>query len=255
MGALVRRLTASEKADRWLRWCMSRYVELRGNVFSLDGCTFTVDSPAIARELKSQFVADRYERPEREALKRYLDPALPVIELGGSIGVVACLTNKRLTHPKAHVVVEANPDLIPLLHQNRDRNRCSFTVIHRALAYGSAEILFYRNAYFYAGNTFNAWNESPAESIHVPTITVREIADRFDFDRCTLICDIEGGEFHLLEHEADILSKRVVTFMVEIHEPAAPALSKTFFPRLERLGFTVVQAAEQTYVLQNSRLT
>lgn len=230
---------------------MSRYVELRGNLFSLDGCQFTVDSPAIARELKSQFLAGRYERPEREALKRFLDPRLPVIELGGAIGVVACLTNKKLTNPQAHVVVEANPDLIPLLRQNRDRNRCSFTIIHGAIAYGSADVVFYRNAHFHAGNTFNAWNESPDASLHVPIISLREIVDRFGFDRCILICDIEGGEFHLLEHEADTLSRRVVTFMVEVHEQVAPDLAKSFFPRLERIGFTLVHEAERTYVLQN----
>ncbi len=85
--------------DSRLRWCRSRYVEIRGNRFTLDGCQFSVDSPAIRTEAKSQIVDDRYERPEREMVKEFLDPALPVVELGGAIGVVACLTNKKLANP------------------------------------------------------------------------------------------------------------------------------------------------------------
>jgi len=37
IGVFVRRLALSEQTDAWMRWCMSRYVELRGNMFSLDG--------------------------------------------------------------------------------------------------------------------------------------------------------------------------------------------------------------------------
>ena len=233
---------------------MSKYVEIRGNTFRLDGCQFTVDSPVILTEMKSQFVDGRYERQEREMVKRFLDPALPVVEFGGAIGVVACLTNKRLTNPRAHVVVEANPELVPLLQRNRDRNGCSFTIIHGAVAYGSDEVTFYRNIHFYAGNLFNAWHESPEKAIRVPTIGLRNILDRFGFDRCMLICDIEGGEFDLIEHEADILRERVVRLIVEVHEKVAPDLAKNFFPTLKRSGFTAVQEEEGTYVLQNTRL-
>lgn len=250
----LKKLLAGKRIARGLRWCKSRYVELRGNNFTLDGCRFSVDSPVIRTELKEQFVADRYERAEREMVKQYLDPALPVVELGGAIGVVACLTNRKLANPRAHVVVEANPDLIPLLERNRDRNGCSFNIVHRAIAYGGDEVTFYRNVQFYSGNTFNAWNESPGESIRVPTTGLRRILDHFGFDRCALICDIEGGEFDLIDHEADTLRERVVTLMVEVHEQVAPEVATAFFPKLERIGFSAIQKRDGTYVLQNAGL-
>ena len=48
-------------------------------------------------------------------IARSLRRDLPVVELGGSIGVVACVTNRLLKDRKAHLVVEANPLAIPHL--------------------------------------------------------------------------------------------------------------------------------------------
>lgn len=250
----LEKVTSGKRVTAWLRWCRRRYVAVRGNRVTVEGCRFVVDNPVICTELKSQLIDGRYEQQEREMVRTYLDPGLPVVELGGAIGVVACLTNRRLADPSAHVVVEANPDLIPVLETNRDLNGCGFSVLHRAIAYERDEVTFFRNTHFYAGNLFNAWNEAPGDSIRVPTTGLRSILDDFGFDRCALICDIEGGEFDLVNHEADTLRDRVVTLMVEVHEHVAPELAKGFFPKLERIGLRPVEEKEGTYVLQNARL-
>jgi 16S rRNA A1518/A1519 N6-dimethyltransferase RsmA/KsgA/DIM1 with predicted DNA glycosylase/AP lyase activity len=72
-----------------------------------------------------------FEKHERETIKRCLDPNLPVVEVGGCIGVVACTTNRLLQEPSKHVVVEANPDLVPVLEANRQLNQCEFVVLQR----------------------------------------------------------------------------------------------------------------------------
>src|SRR2546426_6211274 len=96
--------------DNWLGrkidWWYGRLIEIRGNNVSIDGCTFSLESPAIATQSKSRFMFGQYERPEREAIRRFLDPTLPVVEFGGSIGVLSCLTNRRLSDPQRHVVIE-----------------------------------------------------------------------------------------------------------------------------------------------------
>ncbi len=71
-----------------------------------------------------------------------------MIEFGGAMGVVACLTNKRLIHPEKHIVVEANPEILSLLKDNRDRNNCQFTILHGAIAYGTEEVTFNLNEDF-----------------------------------------------------------------------------------------------------------
>src|SRR6266446_8624399 len=105
--------------DNWIgrriEWIYGKVVERRGNTVQVDGCIFSLDSPAITTASKSKFMFNQYERPEREAVRRFVDPAMPVVEFGGSIGVISCLTNRKLVAPDRHVVVEANPALVPLL--------------------------------------------------------------------------------------------------------------------------------------------
>src|ERR1044071_2539903 len=59
---------------------IGKIIELAGDRVTIDGCKFSLASPSIATSMKSRFVLNQYERPEREAIKRYLDPSLPVVE-------------------------------------------------------------------------------------------------------------------------------------------------------------------------------
>lgn len=103
-------------------WWVGKYVELMGNRVMIDGCVFSLDSSSISACVKSRFALNQYEGAERYMIRHYLDTKLPVVELGGGIGVVSCIVNKLLNDPHQHVVAEANPDLLPLLLANRDLN-------------------------------------------------------------------------------------------------------------------------------------
>lgn len=229
---------------------LGRVVELTGNRVRLEKCRFSVNHPAIPTWRKSLFLFNRYEIEERRAVARVLDPELPVVEFGGSIGVVACITNRRLRHPGQHVVVEANGDLIPLLEQNRRRNRARFTVLHKAVAYGTPDVLFHLDD-FLSGRVQGA----PGRAVRVPTVSLREIVDEFGFARCTLICDIEGEEIELVRREKDVLHDRVATLIIEMH----PAVSGSeavgeMLRELEALSFVAVFRDQDTWALQNTRL-
>src|SRR5262249_49486186 len=91
-----------EREHRWI----GLLVVCAGNVVRVDSCTFLVSHRAIPTASKSLFLLGGYERAERDILKAYLDRSRPVVELGGSVGVVACVTNKLLRNPREHVVVE-----------------------------------------------------------------------------------------------------------------------------------------------------
>ena len=109
-------------------WWVGQLVVWAGNRVRVDSCTFLVSHPAITTAAKSLFLLGGYERAERELLKAHLDRSRPVVELGGSVGVVACVTkNKLLRNRHEHIVVEANPELINVLTANRDRNRVKFS--------------------------------------------------------------------------------------------------------------------------------
>jgi hypothetical protein len=123
---------AAEKAGMWWRHGEllgpGRFVRPPADVARLDGCVFALDDPAVNEELRYLLLSGKHEGPERRLARRYVDPALPVVELGAAMGVVSCIINRRLADPARHVVVEANPGMIPLLTRNRDRNGCRFRI-------------------------------------------------------------------------------------------------------------------------------
>jgi FkbM family methyltransferase len=242
---------ASRFADRWLRghdnaW-LGRWVELRGDRVKIEGCTFRVDAPAISTAAKGAFALGSYERPERLAIRRFLDPALPVVELGAAVGVVSCLTNRRLRDPSRHVVVEANPDLIPVLQANRDLNGCGFEILHRALAYGGETAAFYPYRNFLGSSV----EVATARRVEVPATGLRLILDDRGFDRCTLICDIEGGERALVRNEGEVLAARVQTLILEVHPHLLGNEGvRRLLADLGTHGFRVVHRRRDTFVLR-----
>src|SRR6476620_7340833 len=107
-----------EKIRRRARWYLGRLqvnnpivgrlVELSGNRLGRDGLTYSVESPNITRGHKSTLLFGLHEMEERRLIKSWLPANLPLIELGGGLGVVSCLANKTIIRPEQHVVVEAN---------------------------------------------------------------------------------------------------------------------------------------------------
>lgn len=247
-------------ADKWLgkehNWCYGKLVELRGNEVTIDGCLFSLDSAAIATRIKSSFLFGEYEKPEREAIRRFLNPNLPVVEFGGSVGVVACITNRRLADPRHHIVVEANPALIPILQKNRDLNQCQFEILPCMVGYGGDQGTFYASTTNFLTSTSISGDISESANLTtVKTTNLSSVLEQHRFARCTLICDIEGGEADLLKHESDVLSDRVSMLMMEVHdhllgeERAAQVLDQ-----IHGIGFETVFAETNTYVFQNRRM-
>jgi FkbM family methyltransferase len=189
-------------------------VECLGNEIAIRDVRYKVDHPAISRRLKGEMALGYYEGHELALIKQFLPTDLPIIELGGSLGVVACLTNRYLSDPTKHWVIEANPTLIPLLERNRALNRCEFHVLPVALGY-DREVLFYLAP---DHRTSRAGDQlSASEEVTVPARTLASIAAQAGFGLFGLVCDIEGGEFDLLEHELNYLVEHVPWMIVELH--------------------------------------
>ena len=101
-----------------------------------------------------------YEAEERELIRSYLRPEDSVLELGACIGAVSCTTNKLLADKSRHVVLEANPKLIPMLEHNRNVNGCGFTVLNRA-ASQEKSVTFYLTDEFIVGGTTHRVSQHP----------------------------------------------------------------------------------------------
>jgi FkbM family methyltransferase len=190
--------------------------------------------------VKSRFFRGDYEQDELRMLALHLERSLPTIEIGACIGVVSCQTNKLLDDPTRHVVVEANPYLLPTLKTNRDGNGCHFEILNRALAYGSPTISFSIHELFIGGSV----QRPTDEQIEVPTISLAGLLGSCGFETINLILDAEGAEIDLIEHEATVVAKHVARLIIEVHgrivgeEQVASLMEK-----LERLGFERVEVS------------
>ncbi len=74
--------------------------------------------PRAGLGVRSSLLRDKYERDEAAMILRHLPADLPVIELGGSLGVISALIRSRLSPGTRHLIVEANPALIEICAGN-----------------------------------------------------------------------------------------------------------------------------------------
>jgi FkbM family methyltransferase len=223
-----------------------------GNLARLDGASFSVDPARVPADIRYLLLSGKYEQPERDALRRgWIDRALPVVEFGACIGVVSCIANAMLADPGNHVVVEANPAVLPLLNENRRLNGAKFHVVHAALGYGAGETGFNKSPQILVSSTRNGCS---GDSITVPAITLQGLLDRFGFEQCSLLCDVEGAEDDLVRHESEILARRVKTIIMEIHDSLLGRESvSAILSSLAACGFEQVFAQHETRAFRNSR--
>jgi len=232
---------------------VGRLVAFSGNRVAIAGCRFRLDHPLVTDAVRCRMLRGRYERSEREILDAWLDPTGPVLELGGGLGVVATLVNRRLVNPERHVVVEANPSLLGLLEHHKQLNAAAFTVRHAAIDYsGRATISFRVNDDFLAGQV----GAGGSSEFEVPAVTLRGLLDQPWWRRATLICDIEGMETDLVEREAEILARHFRTLVFEVH-PELRSLEQcdAMLRRLAQVGFQPVARVWKVHAFVNRRTT
>ncbi|MBI2298183.1 MAG: FkbM family methyltransferase [Armatimonadetes bacterium] len=177
-----------------------------------------------------------------------------MIELGAGIGVVAGTTNRLLADPGRHVVVEANPALLPLLEESRQANGCGYRLRHLAVAYGGPSVELSLGTTFQASSVAGRSGDA-ARTVTVPACTVADVAREAAFEHFSLICDIEGEEYELFEREGDLLRDRVGFLIVELHDrPHGREQIERGEARLLALGFERVAGSGKCRAYVNRAL-
>ena len=235
-GMLTRRLRWYKQRIQKNNWWVGRYVEIMGDTVKIRGTRFSVKSPLIQTRQKSWMYFGVYEVYELNAVERFVRPNDAVIELGASIGVVSSLTNRRLADPTRHLVLEANPRLIETLEHNRERTGSRFGIRHAALGYGADKITFHVNDSFLSGGV-----EREGDAVTVPTVSLGELIEDLGESPVVLVCDIEGAELDLVEHELDVICDRVDLIIMETHpRTAGSEPTDTMSAKLVEAGYSIV---------------
>ncbi len=187
------------------------YFTLFKKTYKVEGLDLIVPFSMTDVRFRGYFIIDFYEKQERIYLKRYLPKDATVLELGACLGIVSCITNRLLIHPERHLVVEANPALIPVIQTNQSRNQCQFRIEHCMIS--DRKI----NAFYIGKNILMSSNRrQTARKVSVKGCTISELEQKHGLNFNTLIMDIEGGELAILRENKAKLSEFHVIFM-EIH--------------------------------------
>ena len=225
-------------------------IQMRGasRIVKFESCSFALEELPNT-SMKLELLTGEYEKPEREAVLHYLQADWSVIELGGCIGVVSCITNKLLDNPANHLVLELNPLVLPYLRSNRDANGCAFHIMDKALAYGSETVTFKPSLDFWGNSLFHAGGQSP---VTVKTTTLANLVEERHFDNFALICDIEGQEYELITREPETIRKAEL-IVLEVH-PHILGNEKVEFllSILKNLGFGVLSQSKNVISFRKS---
>jgi FkbM family methyltransferase len=217
--------------------------DLRGGLYSTEGMAFRIAPEQFPRSYRSRLYFDIYEAPERALAHKWIKPYASILELGGCVGVVSCVVNKLLEHPRNHIVVEANPTLIDLLRENRDTNGCAFQ-IENCIVSRAPEAEFYIASIM----TANRKDSGIGKRVLVDAETLEALEDRHGIRFDTLILDIEGGELDFFTENAARLAE-IELVILELHRRIlSPQQVEVCTSILQQAGLKRVDVQEQTEV-------
>lgn len=160
----------------------------------------------------------RYEASEVRMLRKILRPRDRVLELGAGLGVVSTAA-AMVTGPERVVVVEANPNLIPIISETHALNGVTGVRVMNGVGVGvpstnEESMTFYLRKDFWA-SSLEAPHEGESEhvtSVSVPKIDLNVVLK--EHRPSVFVLDIEGGELDLLP-SLDLSSCRSV--VIELH--------------------------------------
>jgi FkbM family methyltransferase len=225
---------------------------LNGPRFTVGGTEFTIPphAPLAARKALQR---GTYELPERNMITKWLPRDLPVIELGGSYGIVSHCIRRHIVPEAQLVIVEANPVLLPTCTANVALAGAPATtrVIGAALAYGAATVRFFVTDGIHTSHLSTDTPTTGGREIEVPATSLAAlIADHAIPGDFSLVCDIEGAEYDLLLHDTATLA-RCAMIVMEIHPDVFidRGTSVTAFRQmLTTAGFAIVDHQAQVIV-------
>ena len=235
------------KIRRRLNWYRTRFtinnpiigkaIELIGNKVRMDGLTYSVDSPQITAGHKSTIAFGYHEMDERLLVRRWLPSNVPLLEFGGGLGIVSCLSNRRLADPTKHIVVEANPQMVPILERNRGLNCCKFTVVNKAIAYGCEHIDLMITPDFVGSSMIG---NTGGKTVTVKATNVANLMSEAGFEEAGIVCDVEGAEVDIIKRELPVLNSKIRFFMAEMHpEIVGESVVDELLEDLDELGFVL----------------
>ncbi|WP_290811053.1 FkbM family methyltransferase [Halovivax sp.] len=175
-------------------------------------------SDELVRGEVHKLAMNRYEHEIADFVERYVPPTLDVVELGGGIGFVACVVDRRIAGDQ--LVVEPNPAILPTLKRTRELNDASFEIVERAYEPDGTDVELAIGEQFIKASTARHRRDGAARVRSAGTVvgvSLGELRDAYDLEEFVLIVDVEGAEVDLVDAELDLVRESCPYLVVEYH--------------------------------------
>lgn len=215
------------------------------------GREFTLRDPGITPKQAWLLRNGRWERPEILLSLRHMDPALPLVEIGGGLGTTCCVLNRRLADPTQHVVLEMDPLACRIIERNKALNGARFDLVPAAVGYGASQQRMTRK-----DGPFDWANRLADDAVgqSVATTTLAAAVTQRAWSRFNLLMDIEGAEQAVFDNEGGFLREHVATLVFEVHPWIMGSQGAArFLHQVQSLGFRLLDLDGHAYALANDR--
>lgn len=161
-----------------------------------EGVRLLVQHELLSETVKRSIYRRMYEKAEISILKKTLGNNDRVLELGSCMGFLGAYVSKQVG-PENVVLVEANPDMIPLLEANLAGNGVSPKIVNAMVgATDGADADFYVMPDVWSSSAINK-DAQKSRAIRIESISLATLLAQA---RPTyLIVDIEGAEKDILD--------------------------------------------------------
>jgi FkbM family methyltransferase len=195
-------------------------------MYCYNGYEFRAD-PEMGQRLKN----GTYEKDEIYILNKLDIKDCTVLEVGGCLGVLSTIINKKLNNPQNHVVIDANPELIDTITYNKLHNNCKFKIDNCIISKNGSHTMFtcYDKAVAGSAHRRDNWEKNPRK-YEIKNKTLDDYDQKFD----VMVIDIEGGELQFLYENCEYIKKNIKYVMLEIHE-------HMMFKNFERMCIDVLE--------------
>lgn len=179
--------------------------------FVVQGIHVEVPRALLTPPVWASLCRANYESDETRCLAAVLRPGDTLLEIGAGLGLLSALAKKQLGAGRV-LAVEANPDLVPVIHRTHALNDVSAEVLSGVAGRADGEVTFHVQSDFWASSVHR---QDGGRAVRVRQYDLAALVAAVRPD--VLVADVEGGEADLFQ---DIDLRGVRHVMVELHEPA-----------------------------------
>lgn len=187
--------------------------------YEINGVKLQIPDELLSKRIAEKLENGRYEGHEANAALMRVRGDTRVLELGSGLGYIASIC-AAIAGPENVTTVEANPDMLPVVRGNLERNGfAGVTLVHGAVTGQAADgdvIEFERTKAFW-GASIAREESKPDTLVSVPLLRLSDLLKRYRPH--IVIMDIEGAEQTLFD---DLWPAHVRSVMMELHPGRYP---------------------------------